>query len=60
VEDNMPKDVIEREISGAGKLSADEFQAMWQESCGVVGKMGPVMVAMFEDACENLVQMAQQ
>jgi hypothetical protein len=37
----MPKYVIEREIPGAGKLSADELQAISQKSCGVLGKMGP-------------------
>jgi Protein of unknown function (DUF4242) len=37
----MPKYVIEREIPGAGKLSAEELQAISQKSCGVLGKMGP-------------------
>ena len=37
----MPKYVIEREIPGAGKLSADELHAISQKSCGVLGKMGP-------------------
>jgi hypothetical protein len=38
---NMPKYVIEREISGAGKLSASELQSISQTSCGVLQKMGP-------------------
>ena len=37
----MPKYVIEREIPGAGKLSAQELKAISQKSCGVLGKMGP-------------------
>lgn len=37
----MPKYLIEREIPGAGKLSAAELQAVSQTSCGVLQKMGP-------------------
>ena len=37
----MPKYVIEREIPGAGKLSAAELQAISQRSCGVLSQMGP-------------------
>ncbi|WP_035670747.1 DUF4242 domain-containing protein [Flavobacterium sp. 83] len=37
----MPKYVIEREIPGAGKLTADQLRAISQTSCGVLGKMGP-------------------
>jgi cell division inhibitor SulA len=37
----MPKYVIEREIPGAGNLSADELVAISQKSCGVLQKMGP-------------------
>ena len=37
----MPKYLIEREIPGAGKLSANELQAISQKSCGVLNKMGP-------------------
>jgi hypothetical protein len=37
----MPKYVIERDIPGAGKLSAQELKAISQKSCGVLGKMGP-------------------
>lgn len=36
----MPKYVIEREIPGAGKLSAQELQAISQKSCSVLSKMG--------------------
>ena len=37
----MPKYIIEREIPGAGKLSAQELQAISQKSCGILNQMGP-------------------
>ena len=37
----MPKYLIEREIPGAGDLSADQLQGVAQKSCGVLQKMGP-------------------
>ena len=37
----MPKYVIEREIPGAGNLSAAELKAISQTSCGVLSNMGP-------------------
>lgn len=37
----MPKFVIEREIPGAGKLSADQLHAISQTSCGVLSQLGP-------------------
>ena len=37
----MPKYVIERDIPGAGKLSASDLQAISQKSCGVLQKLGP-------------------
>ena len=37
----MPKFVIEREIPGAGKLSAAQLKGISQTSCGVLSKMGP-------------------
>jgi Nickel responsive protein SCO4226-like len=36
----MPKYVIERELPGAGKLSAQEFKAIAQKSCGVLRELG--------------------
>jgi hypothetical protein len=38
----MPKYVIEREIPGAGKLSAEQLQAISQKSCGVLKGMPAV------------------
>lgn len=37
----MPKYVIEREIPGAGALTAQELQGISQKSCGVLSEMGP-------------------
>jgi hypothetical protein len=39
----MPKYVIERDIPGAGGLTAGELQAISQKSCGVLGNMGPTI-----------------
>lgn len=37
----MPKYVIERELPGAGQLSADTLQAISRKSCGVLKGLGP-------------------
>lgn len=37
----MPKFLIEREIPGAGRLSAEELRAVSQKSCGVLRNLGP-------------------
>ena len=37
----MPKYVIEREIPGAGRLTAEQLQSISQTSCGVLLEMGP-------------------
>ena len=36
----MPKYVIEREIPGAGKFSAEQLRGISQQSCGVLQKLG--------------------
>jgi hypothetical protein len=36
----MPRYVIEREIPGAGKLSAQELKVISKKSCGVLNKLG--------------------
>ncbi|MBL7971449.1 MAG: DUF4242 domain-containing protein [Prolixibacteraceae bacterium] len=36
----MPKYVIEREIPGAGKLTAEELKGISEASCNVLRKMG--------------------
>jgi hypothetical protein len=37
----VPRYVIEREIPGAGKLSAADLKAISQKSCGVIAEIGP-------------------
>jgi hypothetical protein len=37
----MPKYVIERDIPGAGKLTADQLRGVSQKSCDVLNKLGP-------------------
>jgi hypothetical protein len=39
----MPKFVIERDIPGAGALSAADLQAISQKSCGVLRELGPTV-----------------
>lgn len=36
----MPKYIIEREIPGAGQLSAGDLQGISQTSCSVLNKLG--------------------
>jgi hypothetical protein len=38
---SMPKYVIEREIPGAGSLTAEQLKGVSQTSCGVLSNMGP-------------------
>ncbi|MCH4296095.1 DUF4242 domain-containing protein [Shewanella sp. 3B26] len=37
----MPKFIIERDLPGAGGLSAAEFREVSQKSCSVLEEMGP-------------------
>ena len=37
----MPQYLIERNIPGAGALTADQLKAISQKSCSVLNKMGP-------------------
>ena len=37
----MPKYLIERELSGAGKLTPTDLKAISRKSCGVLGNLGP-------------------
>jgi cell division inhibitor SulA len=37
----MPKFLIEREIPGAGSLTAQDLQGVSQKSCSVLQQMGP-------------------
>ena len=37
----MPKYLIEREIPGAGKVTADQLHDISRKSCSVLNKLGP-------------------
>ena len=37
----MPKFVIERQVPGAGKLTAEDLKGMAAKSCDVLREMGP-------------------
>jgi Protein of unknown function (DUF4242) len=37
----MPKFIIERDIPGAGQLSAEQLHGVAQTSCGVLRDLGP-------------------
>jgi Protein of unknown function (DUF4242) len=37
----MPKYIIEREIPGAGLLTAEQLHGISQRSCGVLRQLGP-------------------
>jgi Protein of unknown function (DUF4242) len=37
----MPKYIIERDIPGAGALTANDLNAISQKSCGILSSMGP-------------------
>ncbi len=39
----MPKYVIERDIPGAGKLSAEELRGISAKSCSVLQNLGPTI-----------------
>jgi hypothetical protein len=39
----MPKYVIERDIPGAGALSAEQLNGIAQKSCSVLGELGPAV-----------------
>ncbi len=37
----MPKYIIEREITGAGRLTRDQLRGISQKSCSVLQQLGP-------------------
>ena len=51
----MPKFVIERDIPGAGKLSAADLQGISQKSCGVLSSMGPKIQWLHSYVTENKI-----
>lgn len=51
----MPKYVIEREIPGAGKLTADELKGISEASCNILRKMGSEIQWLHSYVAENKV-----
>jgi hypothetical protein len=51
----MPKYVIEREIPGAGELTAEQLLAISQTSCGVLQNMGPQIQWVQSYVAENKI-----
>ena len=51
----MPKYVIEREIPGAGELTAEQLQAISQKSCSVLSNMGPQIQWLHSYVTDNKI-----
>jgi hypothetical protein len=51
----MPKYVIEREIPGAGHLTADQLKSISQTSCGVLNNMGPQITWLHSYVTDNKI-----
>ena len=51
----MPKFVIEREIPGAGKLTAEALRGISQKSCGVLRELGPQVQWVHSYVTDNKV-----
>jgi hypothetical protein len=51
----MPKFVIEREIPGAGSLSALELQGVAEKSCSVLRNLGPQIQWLHSYVTENKI-----
>ncbi len=56
IKDNiMPKYVIEREIPGAGQLSAEDLKSISQTSCKVLQNLGPEINWVHSYVTENKI-----
>jgi cell division inhibitor SulA len=51
----MPKYLIERNIPEAGKLSAEQLQAVSQQSCSVLNGLGPQIQWVHSYVTDDLV-----
>ena len=51
----MPKYLIERELPGAGRLSADELQRIAAKSCEVLQALGPQIQWVHSYVTENAI-----
>lgn len=51
----MPKYIIERELPGAGSMSAQQLQAVAQKSCGVLRDLGPKIQWLHSYVTDNKI-----
>ncbi|HUV68864.1 MAG TPA: DUF4242 domain-containing protein [Terracidiphilus sp.] len=51
----MPKFVIEREIPGAGSMSAQQLQAVAEKSCSVLRNLGPQIQWLHSYVTDNKI-----
>ena len=51
----MPRFVIERELPGAGQLSADDLKGISQKSCNVLAGMGPEIQWLHSYVTDNKI-----
>jgi Nickel responsive protein SCO4226-like len=51
----MPKFVIEREIPGAGSMSAEQAQAISEKSCSVLRNLGPQIQWLHSYVTDNKI-----
>ena len=51
----MPKFVIEREIPGAGALTAEQVQGIAEKSCSVLRNMGPQIQWLHSYVTDNKI-----
>ena len=51
----MPKFVIEREIPGAGSMSAPQLQAVAEKSCSVLRNLGPQIQWLHSYVTDNKI-----
>jgi cell division inhibitor SulA len=51
----MPKFVIEREIPGAGSMSAQQVQAVAEKSCSLLRNLGPQIQWLHSYVTENKI-----
>lgn len=51
----MPRYIIEREIPGAGRLSAQELNAISARSCSVLARLGPEIQWVHSYVSENKI-----
>jgi hypothetical protein len=51
----MPKFVIEREIPGAGSMSAQQLQGVAEKSCSVLRNLGPQIQWLHSYVTENKI-----